>query len=352
MESNPNPQMEFPFPQGQVSRRHLQSEETVVTFPGISRVRTCVAKLTIAGRSWTIAASPRGGGISVMLGVMDLTFNEIGVAQVKLLDHRQIPPVAWKPTYAIVYPGQAGMFSLPPLAELVKDGVITNDSLEITVGAAIINPPKNPSSSLSKDFGRIMESGDGCDVTFRVAGQDFLAHRTVIQARSSALAALIPDVAESPIEIGGTEPKAFGSFLKYLYTAELPRAEEILGEAYTKEGGCHIRESLFHVADRFNHEDLKGILETRMIAQLDPSTAARTVAFAEQYGRRMLQSKCCHLVVAKGWLQEVLQSESFGQLKEGMGNSYPTVAKDALLLEASRALKRPRVTESVPNAGA
>lgn len=185
-------------------------------------------------------------------------------------------------------------------------------------------------------------------MTFRVGEDVFPAHRTVIQARSPTLAAEFASTSDSATPIivgGGIEPKAFGAFLKFLYTDQLPGAEEIMGEAYTKEGGCCMTEALFLVAERFDHERLKGILEERMLAYLDPSTAVRTLAFPELHGRRQLQANCCRTVVSKGWLHDVLQSGGwFGDLRTN--NDYPTAAKDALLLEAGRLLKRPRVSVS------
>ncbi|CAO2181995.1 unnamed protein product [Urochloa humidicola] len=338
--------MDLPPLQAQVSSHHLQSEETLGICPSVSG-RQSASLFTVDGRRWSFLASPRGGAVTLKLWGLDLGPGEIGVVHVKLVDRRQNPPVAHGPTQRIVVSrGQPSLLYLPTFAELVEKGVVINDSLAISLSAHVLrSPPKEP--SLSKDFGHILESGDGSDVIFRVGDEDFLAHRTVIQARSPALAAEISAaLPEAAIVIGGgIEPKAFGAFLKFLYTDDLLGAEEIMGEAYTKEGGCSMTEALFHVAEMFDHEQLKGILEQRMITQLDPSTAARTLAFAEKHGRQQLQANCCRIVVSNGWLHEVIQSNEFRT-----GNTYPTAAKDALLLEAGLLLKRPRV--SVPNPGA
>lgn len=319
--------------------------------PGVSeRLTPTGTECTIDGRRWAFGVTSRGGAMILALRGLGLAPHEFGVMHVRLVDRRKSPPVAHSPMRCIVHHGQASLLQLPTVAEMVENGSIINGSLAITLSAYALPSPPKKQSLLSKDFGHILESGDGSDVSFRVGDEDFPAHRLVIQARSPALAAEIPAAPGASIAIGGDiDPKAFGAFLKFLYTEDLPGAEEILGEEYSKESGCQMRESLFHVAERFNHEEMKGILEEQMLAKLDASTAARTLSFAEQHGRQQLQETCCRMVVSKGWLQEVIQSDGwFGHLMPS--SNYPTVAKDALLLEASRALKKPR--GPVPNAGA
>jgi hypothetical protein len=120
----------------QVSRCYLQSEETLGICHGVSE-RSVGAPFTIDGRRWSFVTNSRGGAVTLTLKSLDLGPNEFGVANVKIVDRRQNPPVAHSPIRCLVYRGQATQLQLPTVAELAEKGIVFNDSLAIAISAHV-----------------------------------------------------------------------------------------------------------------------------------------------------------------------------------------------------------------------
>uniref|UniRef100_N1QR22 Protein roadkill n=1 Tax=Aegilops tauschii TaxID=37682 RepID=N1QR22_AEGTA len=87
-----------------------------------------------------------------------------------------------------------------------------------------------PPSDLHRHLGDLLKDEDAADVTFRVGGQSFYAHRCVLAARSSVfkaelLGAMKESCAASPIEICDMESDVFKSLLHFVYTDSVPVLE-------------------------------------------------------------------------------------------------------------------------------
>lgn len=85
-----------------------------------------------------------------------------------------------------------------------------------------------PPSNLHQQLRSLLESKDGADVAFRVGGEIFSAHRSMLAARSPVVKAELFGAmraeAADPIEIDDIEADVFKSLLHFIYTDSLPES--------------------------------------------------------------------------------------------------------------------------------
>lgn len=95
----------------------------------------------------------------------------------------------------------------------------------------------------------------GADFTFRVGGQKFRAHRSVLAARSPVFGAQIFDMEMRHVEIVNMEPHIFRMMLHYIYTDSLPPCEDEAGY------NAPVMQHLLVAAERYELERLKQMCE-------------------------------------------------------------------------------------------
>jgi len=80
-----------------------------------------------------------------------------------------------------------------------------------------------PGSNLKRQLGGLLESGDGADVAFAVAGETFSAHRLVLALRSPVFKAELCGPmrelggAAQPIAVEDMQPEVFRAMLHFIY---------------------------------------------------------------------------------------------------------------------------------------
>uniref|UniRef100_A0A453RLV7 BTB domain-containing protein n=1 Tax=Aegilops tauschii subsp. strangulata TaxID=200361 RepID=A0A453RLV7_AEGTS len=88
-----------------------------------------------------------------------------------------------------------------------------------------------PSSDIENHLGRLLDCGDGSDVSFVVDGETFPAHRAVLAARSPVFKAeLFGSMAESTmsrVTLEDIDLATFKVFLRFIYTDALPGDDEL-----------------------------------------------------------------------------------------------------------------------------
>lgn len=72
--------------------------------------------------------------------------------------------------------------------------------------------------SLFKDFGTLLKSGEGSDVTLVVDGKKIPAHRLVLSTRCEVFSRLLEHDNRDEIVLYDTTPEALRCFVEYLYT--------------------------------------------------------------------------------------------------------------------------------------
>ncbi|RLN05501.1 hypothetical protein C2845_PM13G06900 [Panicum miliaceum] len=116
-----------------------------------------------------------------------------------------------------------------------------------------------PPSDLADDFGRLLETGEGADMIFKVEDEYFFAHRVVLGARSPVFCAELcgtTKVGEHDdrgcIAVAGMQPPIFKALLRFIYTDSLPAMDDLgVNEVHD------MARNLFLAADKYAMERLK-----------------------------------------------------------------------------------------------
>ncbi|KAF8658675.1 hypothetical protein HU200_059149 [Digitaria exilis] len=185
-----------------------------------------------------------------------------------------------------------------------------------------------PSSDLHEQFGELLRSQEGADITFVVAGESIPAHRSVLAARSPVfMAGFFGDMGEKAstrIEIHDMEVEAFRAMLHFLYTDTVPELDDQKGEQATL-----MAQHLLEAADRYGLERLKRICVDELCAGISVGTVATTLALAEQHGCSELKAKCMKFILdAPSNLHAVAATDGYRHLEA----SCPSVLSELLKL--------------------
>ncbi|XP_039827150.1 BTB/POZ and MATH domain-containing protein 1-like [Panicum virgatum] len=133
--------------------------------------------------------------------------------------------------------------------------------------------PDAPPSDLRWHLGDLLASGEGADVTFRVAGETFSAHRSVVAARSPVLKAkLSAGTAAACVRIDDVAPQVFEVLLHFVYTDSL--AEE------PGQDGVFMAQRLLEAAGRYGGPRLRPICEEKLCRLVEVDTAVAMLLFA------------------------------------------------------------------------
>ncbi|RCV18846.1 hypothetical protein SETIT_3G336100v2 [Setaria italica] len=205
-------------------------------------------------------------------------------------------------------------------------GSTTNDAAAPATAAVPPPPPAtNPHEHLITDI--LWKHKRWVDVTIDVGGEaTFDAHGWLLAARSPVLEAELlaasskekksaAGAAHRRIEIQGVDPKVFKAVLHYMYTDALPEIERR-------------RRTPWFKLDR-----LKLVCEETLSRRIDVSTAAGTLAVAEQHGCGALKAACLEFMARPGNLAAVMETEGYDKAKAGIAS---VVLTEVFLKQAAR----------------
>ncbi|CAL4943001.1 unnamed protein product [Urochloa decumbens] len=205
------------------------------------------------------------------------------------------------------------------------DVLVTNEfrTVKGTPRASVSVPP----SDLHKHLGYLLQTENGADVVFDVAGQTFAAHRCVLAARSPVFGAELFGVMKesdtgSVVRIDDMEAQVFKALLYFFYTDLFP-------EMASEEGDLDedvLSQHLLVAADRYNLERLKLLCENKLCEYIDVDTVATILALAEQHHCHGLKKVCFDFLSSPGNLKAVVASDGFKHLSR----SCPSVMEELI----------------------
>eukprot|EP00898_Chlorokybus_atmophyticus_P006348 jgi/Chlat1/6714/Chrsp50S06427 len=211
---------------------------------------------------------------------------------------------------------------------LENSGYLKDDTLDIrcTVGVVVSSTTGQqrctipvPPSKLGSDLLTLLESGQNTDVVFDVDSEEFRAHKLILCARSPVFQALLNspmrEGAEGKVLVEDVKAPVFKALLQYIYSGSL---EDSVLSTNT------MAQHLLAAADRFALDRLRLMCEAKLCESLDVSTAATTLALAEQHNAMQLRSVCLQFTAQN--LGAVMASEGY----EHMSKSCPSL-QQALL---------------------
>nr|XP_051211782.1 BTB/POZ and MATH domain-containing protein 2-like [Lolium perenne] len=180
-----------------------------------------------------------------------------------------------------------------------------------------------PSSDLSDNFGKLLETAEEADVTFDVQGKLFPAHRIVLATRSPVFKAELygpmRDQRTQNVIVQDMQPAVFRALLRFIYTDSLPSMDDLDGDE-SKEMVKH----LLVAADRYAMERMKTECESILCTSLDVETVATMLALADQHHCSKLKEACVEFIMSSNRMDDVLASQGYVHLKK----SCPAVLVD------------------------
>jgi speckle-type POZ protein len=182
----------------------------------------------------------------------------------------------------------------------IRCDVSVSKGIRVQPTTQLVPPP-----DMLHQFGRMLETGVGADITFEVGGEMFAAHRRLLAARSSVfMAQLFGPAKENDatlIQIKDMEAKVFKMMLHFIYTDTLPSIDD----GVIMEMAQH----LFVVAGRYNLERLKLICTNMLCDRINNTTVALMLAFAEQHGCDGVKKACFKFVASSQNLKTATTSD-------------------------------------------
>ncbi|CAM0903851.1 unnamed protein product [Alopecurus aequalis] len=171
-----------------------------------------------------------------------------------------------------------------------------------------------PPSNLSDNLGNLLKTGEEADVTFKVKGEIFPAHKIVLAMRSPVFKAELygpmRDKWGHDITVQDMQPAVFKALLHFIYTDSLPSMED-LDDDENEEMVKH----LLVAAYRYAVERLKLICEGILCKSLDVVSVATILALANQHQCSRLKDACVEFITSANRLDDVVASQGYVHLK-------------------------------------
>ncbi|CAN6210462.1 unnamed protein product [Urochloa humidicola] len=188
-----------------------------------------------------------------------------------------------------------------------------------------VSRSRPPPPTLGHDISVV--APDLADVSFRVEGETFAAHRLVLATRSLVFkAALYGEMAESKassiVAVEDMRAPTFRSMLDYMYHGTLPAAATPEVEF----------QHLYVAADRYGLDTLKDMCEEVLCASVSVSTVLSNLVFAEERACRKLKPSCLEFLAVRENFVEVAVTGEYVDMMESPG----------LLAQVQNWFKRPR----------
>ncbi|KAM1057985.1 BTB/POZ and MATH domain-containing protein 2-like [Malus sylvestris] len=202
-----------------------------------------------------------------------------------------------------------------------------------TQGPKIYSIPIPP-SSMAHQFGKLLETGKGTDVSFEVDEEIFCAHKLVLAARSPVFRAQLfgpmKDQNTRCIKVEDIEAPVFKALLHFIYWDSLPDMEELTG-INSNGASTLMAQHLLAAADRYGLDRLRLMCEANLCQDVTINNVATTLALAEQHHCSQLKPVCLRFIATPGNLLGVMQTDGYKHLKE----SCPSILTDLLEYVAS-----------------
>ncbi|KAL6843185.1 hypothetical protein ACP4OV_026898 [Aristida adscensionis] len=217
-------------------------------------------------------------------------------------------------------------FVLRSVLEQESSAYLRDDRLRLECDVTVIGEPslsettaepefEVPPSDIAEHLGRLLEDEEAADVTFRVRGETFAAHKLVLAMRSPVFKAELygpmRETATGCVTVKDMHPAVFRVLLHFIYNDSLPHVDDDLdGDDY----GELIRHLLV-AADRYAMDRLKMICESQIRKTLDVENVATTMALADQHNCEKLKEACTEFIACSNNMEAVAATQGYANLK-------------------------------------
>ncbi|KAM7522769.1 hypothetical protein LguiA_012671 [Lonicera macranthoides] len=213
-------------------------------------------------------------------------------------------------------------------AMLETSDYLKDDCLKIncTVGVVVsaidcsrLHSIQVPESDIGARFGTLLETMEGSDVVFSVAGENFNAHKLVLAARSTVFRSELfgkQEADEKEIIVTDIEPKVFKAMLHFIYRDALNEEELVASTSSCESSSVFdtLTAKLLAAADKYELGRLRRVCESHLCTYISVGSVARTLALADRYQATELKAVCLRFAAEN--LAAVMKSDGFEYLKE------------------------------------
>ncbi|KAG8046733.1 hypothetical protein GUJ93_ZPchr0008g11983 [Zizania palustris] len=182
-----------------------------------------------------------------------------------------------------------------------------------------------PPPNITEQLGKLLESKEGADVTFDVAGETFAAHKLVLAMRSPVfkveLCGLMMESGTQHIAVTDMQPAVFKALLQFIYTDWLPGTHCFEGE----DNGEMIRHLLV-AANKYDVDRLKLLCQSILCKNLHARNVATTLALADQHNCDILKDACIEFMSFPNMMNDVAATQGYKDLQR----MAPSVLAEAM----------------------
>ena len=171
--------------------------------------------------------------------------------------------------------------------------LLPNDALTICCQVKDVNPnlksvgqAKNSQLEVADDLGQLLLKPLLSDVTFKVGGQQFHAHKAILIARSATFANLFrPEFVEQRqlVDIVDIQVAVFEEIIKFIYTGRTDRVDEMADQ-------------LLAASVQYQLKQLKSMCQRVLASKLSVSNVAEMLVLADMHSADQLRDKAIEFI--------------------------------------------------------
>ncbi|CAN8244247.1 unnamed protein product [Cochlearia groenlandica] len=217
--------------------------------------------------------------------------------------------------------------SLLETSDYLKDDCLI---INCTVGVVVsetqcpqLRSVRVPDSELGSHFGVLLDTMEGSDVVFDVAGEKFPAHKLVLSARSPFFKSrFFSEVEQNDTEvvtISDLEPKVFKALLQFMYKDSLPEdVEPVTKHTFEILKMADMYETLIikllAAADKYDLCRLRLLCESHICKGISVKSVAKILTLADRYNAKELKKVCLTFTAEN--LAAVLETDAYQEMKD------------------------------------
>ncbi|PAN34247.1 hypothetical protein PAHAL_6G077300 [Panicum hallii] len=193
---------------------------------------------------------------------------------------------------------------------LRNDRLLIECNVTVVMGTTTVSSKCDiqvPPSELADHLGRLLETKQGQDVTFKV-GRIVLAMRSPVFM--AELYGPMEDSRTQSITVEEIQPAVFELLLQFIYTDSLPDVDEL----DVDDAGEFIKHLLV-AADRYCMDGMKLICVSILSKRLDAENVVNILALADQYHCGSLKDACIEFMLSSSSIDDVIASKGYVDLK-------------------------------------
>ncbi|KAF7104539.1 hypothetical protein CFC21_105431 [Triticum aestivum] len=299
----------------------------------------------VGGYHWCVHFYPDGHSgvtkdhVSVFVELKTKNAKARAVFDLRLVD-RRTQPYAW-PNPSEIDPSEfdscddnsacCGFLDFVEKIEL-KDYIL-DDVLVIECNIAVIKFKKTtktkfevqvPRSNLLDNLGKLLETQEGADVSFKVDGEVFPAHKNILAMQCPVFKAEFYGPMKNKSKhnvniIEDMQPAVFKALLHFIYMDSLAPMDDLSDDEYEE-----MLKHLLVAADRYAIDRMKLMCESKLCDRLCAKNVATTLALADQYHCSQLKDGCIEFINSSNRMSDVVASKGYEHLKR----TCPTIVVD------------------------